>query len=45
LTFQFTPVFELPLTVAANCCVCETGTEALVGDSVIETAGSTVTAA
>jgi hypothetical protein len=45
LTLQVTLVFELPLTVAVNCCVCETGTEAPVGDSVIETTGRTVTVA
>jgi len=36
-TVQLTPAFDVPLTVAVNCWVCETTTEALVGDSVTET--------
>jgi len=36
-TLQVTAVLEVPLTVAVNCCVWETITEALAGDRVTET--------
>ena len=44
-TDQVTAVLEVPLTVAVNCCVCPTWTDALVGDIVIETMGAIVTVA
>ena len=39
LTVQMTLVLDEPLTVAANCWVCETCTVALPGDTVTETVG------
>jgi hypothetical protein len=45
LTLQVTAVFVVPLTVAVNCCVWETTTDALTGDNVMDTAGVIVTAA
>jgi hypothetical protein len=45
LTLQLTAVFAVPLTVAVNCCVWETTTDALVGESVTDTAGVMVTVA
>jgi hypothetical protein len=44
-TAQVTVVFELPLTVAENCCVCPTCTEALVGEIETETPRRIVTTA
>jgi len=45
LALHVTAVFDVPVTVAVNCWVCDRGTVALVGDSVTETTGKTVTAA
>jgi hypothetical protein len=45
LTLQFTVVLEVPPTAVLNCCVCETPTEALVGDTFTEIPGTTVTPA
>ena len=39
LTVQLTAVFVVPLTVAENCCVWETCTDTLAGDTVTEIAG------
>ena len=44
-TAQVTAVLELPLTVAENCCVCPTCTEALVGEIETETPRRIVTTA
>ena len=41
-TLQDTAVLEVPPTVAVNCCIWETITEALAGDTVTETAGKIV---
>jgi hypothetical protein len=45
LALHVTDVFTVPLTVAVNCWVCATGANALVGERVTETTGTTVTAA
>lgn len=37
ITFQVTAVFELPVTVAANCCVLPIATVALFGLTLIAT--------
>lgn len=42
LTLHVTDVFVVPLTAAVNCCVWETCTEAVVGESATETIGTTV---
>ena len=45
LTLQATPVFELPVTVAVNCCVFPEITWALVGETFMTMAGRMVTVA
>jgi len=42
LTFQVTAVFEVPLTFDVNCCVPETTTSALDGETATETTDTTV---
>ena len=42
-TCQFTAVFEVFATVAANCCVAPTATEAVAGLTVTVTGGGAVT--
>jgi hypothetical protein len=44
-TSQLTPVFGVPLTVEINCCVRDTSTDALPGDTDTETVATTVTPA
>ncbi len=39
LTLQTTPVFEAPLTLAVNCCVCPRSTEAVEGVTLTVTLG------
>jgi hypothetical protein len=41
-TLQVTDALEVPPTVAVNCCVWATNTDALAGDTVTETADTTV---
>jgi hypothetical protein len=41
LTDQLTAVFELPTTVAANCCVCEAESAIVPGPTVTDVAGAT----
>ena len=45
LTLHATAVFEVPLTVAVNCCVFPASTWAFVGATVTFTPGSNVTVA
>jgi hypothetical protein len=44
-TSQLTPVLGVPLTVELNCCVRDTSTDALAGDTDTETVATTVTLA
>ena len=45
ITLQLTPVFEVPLTLALNCCVWPSATFAEVGEIVMPTCSVTVTEA
>ena len=45
LSAQFTPVFDVPVTVAENCCVCDPLSVAVPGETETATGGFKVTVA